>query len=203
MARTGRRPGVSGSREAILAAARSGFADHGYDGTTIRGIARDAGVDPALVRHYFGTKEQVFAAALEFPFDPATVLPTVLGDDLAGAGERLVRFLVTTLETPAGRAPFLAILRSAVRYERAATMLRGFVGREVVTRLARQIEHSEPELRATLVGSQLVGLVMVRYVVQVEPLASAEPEAVVQAVAPTIQRYLDGELAVAERSLQA
>ncbi len=203
MARTGRRPGISGSREAILAAARSSFADQGYDGTTIRGIARHAGVDPALVRHYFGTKEQLFAAALEFPFEPAAVLPTVLGDGLEGAGERLVRFLVTTLETPAGRAPLLAILRSAVRYERAATMLRGFIGREVVTRVAREIALSDPELRATLVGSQLVGLVMVRYVVRVEPLASADPETVVQAVGPTIQRYLTGDLTLAERSLQS
>jgi AcrR family transcriptional regulator len=89
VARTGRRPGISGSREAILAAARTSFADQGYDGTTIRGIARHAGVDPALVRHYFGTKEQLFAAALEFPFEPAAVLPTVLGDGLEGAGERL------------------------------------------------------------------------------------------------------------------
>jgi len=203
VARTGRRPGISGSREAILAAARSSFADQGYDGTTIRGIARDAGVDPALVRHFFGTKEEVFAAALEFPFDPATVLPSVLGGDLEGAGERLVRFLVTTLETPAGRAPILAILRSAVRYERAATVLRGFIGREVVTRVARQIERPDRELRATLVGSQLVGLVMVRYVVRVEPLASADPETVVQAVGPTIQRYLTGDLTLAERSLQS
>lgn len=202
MVRTGRRPGVSGSREAILAAARSSFADHGYDGTTIRGIARAAGVDPALVRHFFGTKEELFAAALEFPFDPGVVLPSVLGGGLSGAGERLVRFLVTTLETPAGRAPFLAILRSAVRYERAATLLRGFVGREVVARVARQVTLPDPELRATLVGSQLVGLVMVRYVVRVEPLASADPETVVQAVAPTIQRYLTGDLTLADRSLQ-
>lgn len=190
MARSGRRPGESGSREEILAAARERFARLGFEGTTIRGIALDAGVDPGLVHHFFGTKDGIFAAAMELPIDAATVIPALLDEGLDGLGERLVRFFLSLWENPASRLALSAILRSAVSQERAADLLRGFVGREVIGRLAHRIDRPDPQLRATLVGSQLVGLALVRYVIRVEPLASAPVDAVVTAVAPTVQRYL-------------
>ena len=190
MARTGRRPGASGSREAILDAAREAFAEHGYDGASIRAIARRADVDPALVHHFFGTKDELFRTAMELPIEPAVVLPALLEGGPDGVGERLVRFFLGVWEEPAPRARILAVLRSAVRHDDAAELLRTFVTREVVGRVAATLEVPDAQLRATLVGSQLVGLAMVRYVVRVEPLASADVETVVAAVAPTLQRYL-------------
>jgi AcrR family transcriptional regulator len=190
---SGRRPGLSGSRTDILGAARERFAAAGYDQTTIRAIARDAGVDPALVHHFFGTKDALFAAAMELPLDPGTAIPALLAGGVDGLGERLVRFYVGLWESDAAPA-MLTVLRSAVSHDEAAALLRAFVGREVIGRLASELHRDAPELRTTLVGSQLVGLAMVRYVVRIEPLCSADIEAVVAAVAPTIQRYLSADL---------
>jgi AcrR family transcriptional regulator len=191
LARTGRRPGAGGTRERILSAARSQFAEAGFDGTTIRGIAAAAGVDPALVPHYFGSKEGVFRAALDFPIDPAAALPRVLEPGLDGLGERLAVFFLQTWDSPSG-SPMLALLRSVVASETAAALLRDFVSREVLARLAGVVELDHPQLRASLVASQLVGLAMVRYVVKVEPLASTPPEEVARWLGPTLDRYLRG-----------
>lgn len=187
MARTGRRPGSSGSREEILAAARSQFATDGYDGATIRGIAAAAGVDPGLVRHYFGSKDHLFVEAMEFPVDPAVMVQQLVGAGLDGVGERLVRFFLETWDTP--DAPFVALLRSVTTNEQAAGMLREFLAREVVGRVAGSLDLDHPELRATLAVSHLVGLAFVRYVIKLEPLASADRESLIAEVGPTIQRY--------------
>ncbi len=189
MARTGRRPGTGTTRERILAAARSDFGKGGYEGTTIRGIAAQAKVDPALVMHYFDSKDGVFRAALQFPVDPADFIPKLLAPGLEGLGERLVRFFVETWDSPVG-TPLLAVIRSAVGNEDAAALLRQFVTREVLGRLARALELDKPQLRAALVASQLVGLAMLRYVVRVEPLASASAAELVAWLGPTLQRYL-------------
>ena len=189
MARTGRRPGAGGTRDKILAAARSHFAEVGFEGATIRGIAAAAKVDPKLVLHYFESKEGVFIAAVDFPFDPAVAIPALLEPGLDGLGSRLVRFFLETWESPAG-SPMLALIRSVVSSERAASLLRDFVTREVLARLARALELDQPHLRASLVGSQLVGLAMLRYVVKVEPLASASVARVAVWIGPTLQRYL-------------
>ncbi len=189
MARTGRRPGTGGTRERILAAARSDFGKGGYEGTTIRGIAAQAKVDPALVMHYFESKDGVFRAAVQFPVDPAEFIPRLVAPGLEGLGERLVRFFVETWDSPAG-SPFLGLIRSVVGNEDAADQLREFVTREVLGRLAHALELDQPQLRAALVASQLVGLAMLRYVVRVEPLASARADDVVAWLGPTLQRYL-------------
>src|SRR5229473_6240520 len=189
MARTGRRPGLAGTRERILAAARSDFGKGGYEGTTIRGIAAQAKVDPALVMHYFESKDGVFRAAVQFPVDPAEFIPRLVAPGLEGLGERLVRFFVETWDSPAG-SPLLALIRSAVGNEDGAALLREFVTREVLGRLARALELDQPQLRASLAASQLIGLAMLRYVVKVEPLASASRDEVVAWMGPTLQRYL-------------
>jgi AcrR family transcriptional regulator len=189
MARTGRRPGIGGTRERILAAARSDFGKGGYEGTTIRGIAAQAKVDPALVMHYFDSKDGVFRAAVKFPVDPAEFIPRLLAPGLDGLGERLVRVFVETWDSPAG-SPLLGLIRSVVGNEDAAALLREFVTREVLGRLARALELDQPQLRAALVASQLVGLAMIRYVVRVEPLASARTDDLVAWLGPTLQRYL-------------
>jgi len=189
VARTGRRPGSGGTRDKILAAARSHFAEVGFERATIRGIAAAAKVDPKLILHYFESKEGIFLAAVDFPFDPAVAIPPLLEPGLDGLGPRLVRFFLETWESPAG-SPMLALIRSVVSSERAAALLRDFVSREVLARLARVLELDQPHLRATLVGSQLVGLAMLRYVVKVEPLASAPVARVAAWIGPTLQRYL-------------
>ena len=195
MARTGRRPGDSGTREAILDAARDTFADKGFAAASVRAIATRAEVDAALVHHYFGTKTDLFVAAMELPFDPATVVPALLEPGIDGLGERIVRFFLGVWSQPVPRSRIQAILRSALTEEAGAALLRDFVTTEVLGRVAAALGTPDAELRATLVGTQLVGLGVLRYIVRVEPLASADADAVVAAVAPTIQRYLAGDLA--------
>jgi AcrR family transcriptional regulator len=194
MARSGRRPAGSGTREAILDAARAAFTQHGYDKASIRQIAREAGVDPALVHHYFGTKQGVFTEAMHFPFDPAVIVPQIWSGDRSQVGERLARLFLTIWEDKQARDPILALVRSAMTNEQAAAMLREFVSEALVARVARKLDVPDAELRPPLVASQLVGLVLLRYIIKLEPLASADPETLVAAVAPTVQRYLTGDL---------
>jgi AcrR family transcriptional regulator len=191
---TGRRPGDSGARGEILAAARAEFAQGGYDGATIRGIAARAGVDPALVHHYFGAKEQLFETALELPISPATLLPALLADDRERIGEQVVRRFLTAWEDPANRPMFMAMLRSIVSNEQAAELVRRLLVKEVFAPLATALGVPDAELRATLAGSQFIGLALMRYVGRVEPLASADLETVAVAVGPSIQRYLTGTI---------
>lgn len=192
--RTGRRAGESGTREAILEAARRRFAEHGYDGATIRGIAADAGVDPALVHHFYGTKERLFVAALRFPIVPSEVIGRVVGTDRERLGETIVRTVLGVWEAKETRAQSLALLRSAVTNEQAATMLRGFVSSAILGTIATVAEPEDAEYRASLVASQIVGLGMARYIVGLEPLVRAGVDDLVAAVAPTLQRYLTGEV---------
>ncbi|MEV6318522.1 TetR family transcriptional regulator [Streptomyces sp. NPDC051776] len=179
-----------GARERILAAARTEFAARGYDKTSIRGIAKAASVDPALVHHYFGTKEQVFEAAVEVSLEPALVVPDVLAQGSKGVGERLARFFFGVWENPVTRAPLLAVIRSAVTHEAAAGVLRNFLLRRLLERVAGELRVPDAKLRAELAASQMVGIAMLRYVVKVEPLATADIEEIIAMVAPTLQRYL-------------
>ncbi len=189
MPRTGRRPGAGGTREKILAAARSHFGEEGYDGATIRGIAAGAGVDPAMIPHYFGSKEGVFLAAVQFPVDPAEFIPRLLEPGIDGLGERMVMFFLETWDSAAGSS-LLGLIRSVVSSELAADLMREFVTREVLGRIAEAIKLDHPQLRASLVATQLVGLALLRYVIKVEPLSSASREELARWIGPTIQRYL-------------
>lgn len=188
MARTGRRPGAGGTRDRILAAARHDFSKTGFDGTTIRAIAAEAKVDPALVLHYFESKDAIFREAVRFPVDPADFIPGLVAPGVEGLGERLVRFFVETWDSPAGSA-MLGVIRSVVANDDAAALMREFVTREVLGRLAKAIDADEPQLRASLAGAQLIGMAMLRYVVKVEPIASADGDLIVAWLGPTIQRY--------------
>ncbi|MEU7995450.1 TetR family transcriptional regulator [Micromonospora sp. NPDC049060] len=194
--RTGRRPGNPDTRQAILDAARAAFAERGFDGASIRAVAAAAQVDPALVHHYFGSKDRLFLAAMHAPVDPAELLPRVLAGDRAGLGERLVRAFLGVWDSPAGTAG-VALLRSAVSNEWTARLLREFLVTQVLRRILDQldVDPAELPLRGSLVASQLIGLAMMRHVVRLEPVASAAPETLVAAVGPTVQRYLTGDLA--------
>jgi AcrR family transcriptional regulator len=190
----GRRPGASGTRETILAAARARFAARGYDRTRMRDVAEDAGVDAALVHYFFGSKDGLFVAAMELPVRPAEVIGPLLDDGVGGLGERIVRRLLGVWDEPDNRAALLAIVHGASAHPGAAAALREFITREIVGRIAGAVEADRPALRANLVASQVMGLVAARYIAQVEPLASLAVEDVVPLVAPTLQRYLDGRL---------
>ncbi|WP_418958413.1 TetR family transcriptional regulator [Streptomyces tritici] len=179
-----------GARERILEAARTQFAERGYDKASMRGIAKAAGVDAALVHHYFGTKDEVFAAAIEVSFEPALAVPAILGAGAEGIGERLARYFIGVWENPATRAPLLAIIRSALTYEAAAKVLRGFVLRRLLERVASELDVPDPTFRAELAASHMIGIAILRYVIKAEPLASVDTEEIVKLVAPTLQRYL-------------
>jgi AcrR family transcriptional regulator len=187
--RTARATGPD-ARTRILRTARTEFAERGYDKTSIRGIAKAADVDAALVHHYFGTKDEVFAAAVEVSFEPALALPAILEGPEQGLGERLARYFIGVWENPVSRAPMLAILRSALTHEAAAKVLRGFVLRRLLERIAAELDVPDPAFRAELAASHMIGIAILRYVIQTEPLASAEPETIIAMVAPTLQRYL-------------
>ena len=191
----GRRKGNSDTRQDVLDAARDCFAASGYDGATIRAVAAKAGVDPALVHHFFGTKADLFAAAMELPVNPSELVPSIVTGDVGELGQRIVRAFLSLWEEPKTRRRMLAVLKSAVRHEAAAAMLRMFLTRELFGAVAKTLDAPDADLRANLVGSQLVGLAMARYVIKVQPLAGASAEALVAAYAPTVQRYLTGEIA--------
>jgi AcrR family transcriptional regulator len=199
--RSGRRPGKQDTREAILEAAREAFAERGYDGASIRLIAAGAGVDPALVHHYFGTKNQLFLDAMQAPFDPMQILPQVLAGGADGIGERLVRTLLRVWDSAAGGAA-AALFRSAVGNELIARMMREFVARQITRRVSKELnlDPTEGPIRTSLVFSQIAGLIMARYIIKVEPLASLPPDVVVGMVGPTIQRYLTAPLPFPPRS---
>ncbi|SNS70127.1 transcriptional regulator, TetR family [Geodermatophilus saharensis] len=179
----------------MLAAARAAFAERGYDGASIRGIATAAGVDPALVHHYFGTKEGLFLAAVEAPGDPDEFLPEVLAAPPDQRGAAVVGMVLRVWDGP-GRSAVLALVRSAVNHERSARLLREFVLTKIIRRVVGSLDvpREEREARGALVASQVAGLVLMRYVLKLEPLASAPREEVVAAVGPTVQHYLTGDV---------
>jgi AcrR family transcriptional regulator len=188
--RRGRRPGSPDTRAAILAEARALFAAQGYAGTSVRGVAAAAGVDAALVHHYFGTKDDLVLAALQVPLDPREVLLPVAEGGLPGAGERLLRTFFTVWDDEATRLPLLTLVRTLFDPEGRNLVRDGFM-RIVLGPVGAALGVDEPERRMSLVASQLMGIVIARYVVRVEPLASASAEELVATYAPTLQRYLE------------
>lgn len=188
MARTGRRPGPTVTRDEILRAARRLFGEHGFDGTTIRAIATEAGVNQGLVHHFFGTKDQIFIASVDFPVDPAVLLPVILEGPREEFGQRLARFFLSVWSEPTTRAPLLALLRSSTGNEQAAAMLRDLLSSVLFSRFAAATGAARMSVAAA--AGQAVGLMLLRYVIRVEPLASADPEEIVAILAPVFQSCL-------------
>jgi AcrR family transcriptional regulator len=195
VARTGRRPGNQDTREAILAAARTAFAERGYDGASIRQIATEAGVDPALVHHYFGAKEQLFAEIMQIPIDPAKLLPQLVAGGADGVGERIVGTFLSVWDSPAG-ASLVALMRSALSHDWSARMFREFLTSQILRRVAKalDLDPAEAPLRTSLVASQMAGIGLTRYILKIEPIASTPADELIAAIGPTVQRYLTGPL---------
>jgi AcrR family transcriptional regulator len=207
--RPGRRSGDSRTSEAILDAARAQFAEHGYQGATIRGIAAGAGVDPALVHHFYGSKESLFAAAMKLPVVPSEVIATVLANGAgdAGVGERMVATALTLWESDGVKDTFLGLLRSAVTSEQAATMLREFVTDTILAAIVRAAgldrlgNRAEAEYRATMVATQLVGIALTRLVLKLPAITAVSVSDLAATVGPTVERYLTGEIALPNQAL--
>ncbi|CAM3181913.1 TetR family transcriptional regulator [Stackebrandtia soli] len=194
--RSGRRPGRPDTRQDILNAARVAFAADGYDRTSIRRIATDAGVDPALIHHYFATKDRLFLAAIEAPFIPSELISQVAEGDFATFGRRLVATFVQIWDGEIGERA-QAFLRSVIAHPDRRTLVNDFVLtqilREALGHAAPDLDHAET--RGSLVASQLLGLALTRNMFQLPPLQALTPEQIVRIYAPTIQRYLTAEAA--------
>ncbi|SEQ50734.1 transcriptional regulator, TetR family [Lentzea xinjiangensis] len=192
--RRGRRAAGEDTRSALIAAAREAFVEKGYDGATVRAIAARAGVDAAMVNHWFGGKEGLFAqSVLQLPFDPSEILKRLLDGPVEQAGERIIRTFVTVWDANGG-GTFAALIRSVTSQQEVADALKSFFINAIFKNLLAAIGAEQRELRATLCATQLVGLGIVRYVVRFEPLASTDPDTLVKAIAPNMQRYLTGEI---------
>lgn len=188
--RRGRPRGVSDSRARIIASAVDDFGEKGYDGATIRSIAARAGVDSALVHHYFGTKADLFAEAVGIPLRPDIDVPGILAGPRDEVGERLIRYVLEAFEQPEVRRRGVMLLRTAIGSRVTTPLLAGFLSRELLSRISRSLDVDDADLRASLVASQIAGMLIARYVLKLPALAAAPVEDLVARVGPTVQRYL-------------
>jgi len=191
----GRRPvGGTDTREQILTAAGELFSELGFERTTMRAVAARADVDAALIHHYFVNKEGLLAAALVLPVDPAALLAG-LNKDPAHAGEAVVRRVLGVWEAdPQTRRHLLGLIRVGLSHEYAAGVLRDLLGRTILTALARVVADDRQSLRAALVGTQIGGLLLGRYVLGIPGVRDATPEELALAIGPVIQHYLNGPI---------
>ncbi|MEZ5117942.1 MAG: TetR family transcriptional regulator [Candidatus Nanopelagicales bacterium] len=178
-------------RDAVLDAARAAFHARGYVGTTMKGVAAAAGVAPTVVRKYYASKDRLFAAAMRLPFDPASAVPELLAPGLDGMGERLVRATFDVLGDEESRQDLIALFQAGASAGRAAQSVRDFLEDSLIDRIAAGVGIPDARMRAALISAQLVGLAVTRYVIKLEPLASAPEEQVVRLYAPAIQDLLD------------
>jgi AcrR family transcriptional regulator len=192
--RPGRPTGSSDTRDRILASARELFAENGIDRTSVRAVAAGAGVDAALVHHYFGTKQQLFAAAIHLPIDPMTVLVPMRETPIEELGLHLPSVLLTLWDSEMG-AGLIATVRSLLAGA-DVSLVRSFLQEVVVAEIASRVDDppGTGRIRAQFFASQLMGVVMARYIVKIEPFASLPAEQVAHAIAPNLQRYLTGDL---------
>lgn len=175
-------------------AATAAFSRRGFDGGTIRAIAADAGVDPALVLHYFRSKRDLFIEAVALPFEPEAAIERIFASGPGGAGRELVSLALDAWDSTAQRPVMLTLLRSAVTDEVSAALFRRRLAQEILEPIVRHLGSDRPDWRAALAGAHLAGLGMARFIVRIEPLASASSESVIEAAGPVIQHYLTGDL---------
>jgi AcrR family transcriptional regulator len=186
----GRRPGNPDTRQLLLETARRLFAEAGYDKTSVRDIAAAAGVDPALIRHYFGTKAELFRATMGWPFEPAQVAVQVTEGGRDEIAARLTRVFFEAWEQPDSRAPLLAILRGAATHEESATLVRQFIQGQLYRQIAAELPDPDAELRIDLAMAQLLGIAYLRHILRVEPIASTPLDELTARVAPVIDAHM-------------
>lgn len=196
--RSGRRPGTTATREQIAIAAREKFAEVGYERATFRAIGAAAGVDPALVVHFYGSKQDLFREVMQLPADISAALVRIAEGRREEMGHRLAELVISALENPATRPIVLGRIRSASSHPDAAALVRETVTRDL-SALTRAIGEDRPDARAVLIGAHVVGIALARYVVEVEPLVSLSSSEVIELIAPTFQRYLTEVLPPARR----
>jgi AcrR family transcriptional regulator len=184
------RGGESGARERIIAAAVDEFGELGYNGATMRGIAARAGVDAALLHHYFGTKADLFAETVGAPMRPDVDIPTLLDGPADDLGERIVRYVLEAWERPETRKRGVLLLRAGIGNRLATPLLSEFLQRELFARIAARLDTPDAALRASLAASQIAGLLIARYVLQLPALTAASVDELVARVGPTVHRYL-------------
>lgn len=184
------------TKAAILKAASKEFSHAGYEAASLRSVARRAGVDPALVHHYFKDKDDLFVQTMHIPVNPGEIIAQAATAPLEQMGEALVRALLTTWRKPAFRTAATAMIRGLISSSSATKILRPFLQKEIFSRLGSRLPEESAEPRVALVASQIIGLIVARYIIDLEPLASMDDEQVIELVDPAIQRYLTGELPV-------
>ena len=192
--RPGRPAGPSDRRERILASARELFARNGIDKTSIRAIAADAGVDSALVHHYFGTKTQLFAAAIHVPIDPMTVISRLQEVPVEQIGHTLPSILLPLWDSEIGKG-FVATLRYILAGNDVA-LVRSFLQEIIAGAIGPRVDNppGSAQVRIQFVASQLVGVAMARYILELDPFATLPVDQIAETIAPTLQRYLTGDL---------
>ena len=191
MTRTpGRRPGGPDTRGEILRAARESFAGKGFSATSLRGVAREAGVDAALVHHYFDSKDELFIESMALPIDPRQVAAHVLDGPKDELGRRIITVFLSVWESPEGQQRMKSILRSVVSNDEVARLMREGISELILQPVAQALGVPDARLRVSLVVTQLIGMAMARYLIELEPIASSDVSDLIERMAPTLQHYL-------------
>jgi AcrR family transcriptional regulator len=190
-ARRGRRRAGEDTRSLITEAARGEFADKGYEGTSMRAVARVAGVDPALVHHYFDGKADLFAQSVVLTrVNPAVIVDRVLEGPLDTLGDRLIRTFLTVWDEPGNQERLVALVRAVHTNEEVGALIRQFVALEILGRITRRTKVSDAPLRGALAAAQIIGLATTRYVVRMPPMVDASHDDIARWLGPTLQHYL-------------
>jgi AcrR family transcriptional regulator len=190
--RPGRRPGGPDTRGEILRAARETFADKGFTTTSIRAIAREAGVDAALVHHYFGSKDELFIESMALPVDPRQVAAHVLDGPPDELGRRIATVFLGVWESAEGQTRMKAVFRSVVTSDEVARIMREGITQMIIQPVSRTLDVPDAQLRVTLVATQLIGVAMARYLINLEPIASVDISILIDRLAPVLQLHLKG-----------
>ncbi|HZJ07917.1 MAG TPA: TetR family transcriptional regulator [Nocardioidaceae bacterium] len=192
--RRGRRSHGGNTRAEILNAGRHEFAALGYRGASLRTIAARADVDPHLIAHYFGSKMQLFLAIAAPPFEPEIVLDQLYAAGQPGLGRRLAELVASLSTAPASRETVTALVRAAASEEQAAALIREVVNERLLLPLILRLGSDQPELRASLIASQIVGLTTATHIIRLEPLTCAPAELLATSLTPVFEHYLSGTL---------
>ncbi|TCC11079.1 TetR family transcriptional regulator [Kribbella soli] len=188
----GRRPGGPDTRGEIVQAARESFADKGFAATSIRAVARQAGVDAALVHHYFDSKDELFIEAMAIPVDPRRIAAQIVDGPRDEIGRRIATVFLGVWESPDGQQRMKALFRSVVTSDEVARMMREGITQMIIQPVAQVLDVPDAQLRVGLVATQLVGTAIVRYLVGLEPIASIDIETLIDRLAPVLQLHLTG-----------